>query len=119
MKPHPGNPPMNHKSRFKSRLRARALRPHVSLLITLLALACTLPGVTRADTLVVTTTADNGAETLVPGSLREALFLAFDGDTIDAAGITGTVTLVAGPNSLAELRVFSNITILGPGPDKL
>jgi len=58
---------------------------------------------------IVTTTADSG-----PGSLRGALQCAIDGDTIDATSISGTILLTSG-----ELLVTKNVTIAGPGPDKL
>jgi hypothetical protein len=62
----------------------------------------------RADTITVTNTNDNG-----PGSLRQALADAADGDTIDFA-ITGTIGLTGG-----ELVVDSNVTVSGPGANFL
>jgi hypothetical protein len=59
----------------------------------------------HAATLTVTSLADSG-----PGSLRGALAIAADGDTIDATGISGTIRLTSG-----ELPVDKNVTILGPG----
>ena len=44
-----------------------------------------------AVTITVNNTADSGA-----GSLRGALASALDGDTIDATGISGTITLTTG-----------------------
>src|SRR5215510_2137273 len=62
----------------------------------------------RADTITVTNTNDSG-----PGSLRQALMDANNGDTIDFA-VTGTIGLTSG-----ELLVDQNITISGPGADNL
>ena len=65
----------------------------------------------RADTITVTNTSDNG-----PGSLRQALGDANDGDTInfDPALNGQSITLTS-----AELVIDNNITITGPGPDLL
>jgi hypothetical protein len=62
----------------------------------------------RAATITVTNTNDNG-----PGSLRQALTTANDGDTINLA-VTGTITLTSG-----GLPINKNITISGPGADHL
>jgi hypothetical protein len=61
--------------------------------------------------LIVTNTNDNG-----PGSLRQALADAQDGDTIqfDPALNGWTITLTSG-----ELAIAKNLTITGPGPDQL
>ena len=59
--------------------------------------------------LVVTNTNDSG-----PGSLRDALAVANDGDTIDATGVCGTILLTSG-----ELQVTHNVTINGPGAGNL
>ena len=63
---------------------------------------------THAATITVTTTNDSG-----PGSLRQALMAANDGDTITFA-VTGTITLTSG-----GLPINKNITISGPGADQL
>src|SRR5262249_22156768 len=63
----------------------------------------------RATTIVVTNTNDSG-----PGSLRQALAHANDGDTIDATGVSGTILLTSG-----ELQVTHNVTINGPGAENL
>ena len=63
---------------------------------------------TLAATITVTNTNDSG-----PGSLRQALRIANDGDTINFA-VTGTITLTSG-----GLPINKNITISGPGPDQL
>ena len=65
--------------------------------------AAALPAL--AATIAVTTTQDSG-----PGSLREALALAGDGDTIDATGVSGVITLTSG-----ELAITRSVTINGPG----
>lgn len=62
----------------------------------------------RADTITVTNTNDSG-----PGSLRQALVDANDGDTITFA-VTGTIALTSG-----ELLVDTRITISGPGTNNL
>jgi len=59
----------------------------------------------RATTITVTNTNDSG-----PGSLRQALAIANDGDTIDAKGISGTITLTSG-----LLLVDKSVTINGAG----
>src|SRR6266550_4087180 len=61
-----------------------------------------------ADIIVVTNTNDTG-----PGSLRQALADANDGDTITFA-VTGTIGLTSG-----ELLVDKSIIISGPGADNL
>ena len=87
----------------KSTLRSR-FNLGVSICVVLCAVA--LPA--HADTITVTNTADNG-----PGSLRQTLVDANDGDTINFA-VTGTIGLTSG-----ELLVVKNITISGPGAEKL
>jgi Right handed beta helix region len=62
-----------------------------------------------ANIILVTNTDDSG-----PGSLRDALAIANDGDTIDAAGISGTILLTSG-----ELQINDNVTINGPGAENL
>jgi len=59
--------------------------------------------------IVVTNTNDSG-----PGSLRDALAAANDGDMIDATGVSGTILLTSG-----ELQVTHNVTINGPGAANL
>ena len=61
-----------------------------------------------ADIITVTNTNDSG-----PGSLRDALAIANDGDTITFE-VSGTIALTTG-----ELMVNSSITISGPGADNL
>src|SRR5215472_18820027 len=74
-----------------------------------LSLACTVSVAVQATILTVANTNDNG-----PGSLREALVNANVGDTIDATGIRGIITLTTG-----ELLVNNSVTINGPGADLL
>lgn len=51
-----------------------------------------------------------------PGSLREALFQAVDGDTVDASQLTcSTITLSTGHLVLGQ----NDLTLLGPGADHL
>ena len=67
------------------------------------------PTPTSTPTVItVTNTNDNG-----PGSLRQVLADAIDGDTINFA-VTGTIGLTSG-----ELLVDHNITISGPGAENL
>jgi len=63
----------------------------------------------RAITISVTNTNDSG-----PGSLRQALAIANDGDTIDASSVSGVITLTNG-----ELLVGKSVTINGAGADVL
>jgi hypothetical protein len=62
-----------------------------------------------ANIIVVTNTNDSG-----PDSLRDALAIASDGDTIDATGVSGTILLTSG-----ELQITHNVTISGPGAGSL
>lgn len=70
---------------------------------------CTVSIAGYAATISVTNTNDSG-----PGSLRQALVNANNGDTIDATGISGVITLSSG-----ELLVDKSVTINGPGADLL
>jgi hypothetical protein len=63
----------------------------------------------HGNTITVTNTNDSG-----PGSLRQALADANDGDTINFAAWPGTIGLTSG-----ELLVARNITIAGPGAENL
>jgi hypothetical protein len=62
----------------------------------------------HAATITVTNTNDSG-----PGSLRQALANANNGDTINFA-VTGTISLFSG-----ELVIGKNVTIAGPGANRL
>ena len=66
------------------------------------------PTPSPTPTLIVTNTNDSG-----PGSLRQALLDADDGDVIGFA-VTGTIGLTSG-----ELLVIRSITISGPGSENL
>jgi hypothetical protein len=72
------------------------------------ALICALSISIYANTITVTNTNDSG-----PGSLRQALADANDGDTIEFA-VSGTIGLTSG-----ELLVDKSITISGPGAKNL
>ena len=74
--------------------------------IGLLLYAVALP--VHAATITVTNTNDSGA-----GSLRQALAVAHDGDSITFA-VSGTITLTSG-----ALVVAKSVTISGPGADQL
>src|SRR5262249_35263511 len=76
------------------------------VLATVLSCVGAMPA--HAAPLTVTNTNDNG-----PGSLRRALTIAHDGDTINFA-VTGTITLTSG-----ALPINKNITISGPGAEQL
>jgi hypothetical protein len=87
-------------------MRSRVRRQHVAILSTLL--FC-LSGIqAHAATITVTNTNDSG-----PGSLRQALADANDGDLINFA-VAGTITLTSG-----GLVIDDNVTIAGPGAGQL
>jgi len=72
-------------------------------------LVCGTTMATHATIIPVTNTNESG-----PGSLRQALAIANNGDTIDASGISGVISLTSG-----ELLVETSVTINGPGADVL
>ena len=74
-----------------------------------LTVVCALTLAAQATTITVTNTNDNG-----PGSLRQALAVANNGDAIDATGVSGVISLTTG-----ELLVSKSVTINGPGADVL
>ncbi len=82
------------------------VRSYLSL--TLLALLSLLVTPVSAALLTVTNLNDDG-----PGSLREAIALANDGDRIEFA-VTGTIALTSG-----QLTIDKDLTIHGPGADVL
>ena len=83
-----------------------AMRRSTTFAIGLLLYAVALP--VPAATITVINTNDSG-----PGSLRQALTNANNGDTINFA-VNGTITLTSG-----GLGVNKNVTISGPGADQL
>lgn len=87
-------------------MRGRHRRKQLAILSTVL--FCTNAMAAHAATVTVTNTNDSGA-----GSLRQALTIVNDGDTINFA-VTGTITLTSG-----GLLINKNIAISGPGPDQL
>jgi hypothetical protein len=70
---------------------------------------CAIAIPAHASIIPVTNTNDSGS-----GSLRQALAIANDGDTIDATGISGVIILTSG-----ELLVSKSVTINGAGADVL
>jgi len=72
--------------------------------VAILLLLCAIVIPLQSATITVTNTHDSG-----PGSLRQALAAAGDGDTINFA-VTGTIGLTSG-----ELFVDKNVAISGPG----
>jgi len=71
-------------------------------------LLCAIAIPVHATTISVTNKNDSG-----PGSLRRALAIANNGDTITFA-VTGTITLTSG-----GLLIGKNVAISGPGNDRL
>jgi hypothetical protein len=86
------------------RMRIREVRLSTISLLLVFATATQ----TRAATITVTNTNDSG-----PGSLRQAIAAANDGDRITFA-VSGTITLTSG-----GLLIFKNVTISGPGANHL
>ena len=109
--------PFEHSFPFKT--GTSGIRMFAALLF---ALACAATALSAA-TITVTSTADTGPDAPPPGTLRAALASAADGDTINATGISGTITLMAGVTAEdaqdAQLVVDKSVTILGPGPTNL
>ncbi|MGC1322763.1 MAG: choice-of-anchor Q domain-containing protein [Candidatus Udaeobacter sp.] len=87
-------------------LLSGAMTRATTFAIGLLLYAVALP--VRAATITVTNTNDSG-----PGSLRQALAVAHDGDRITLA-VSGTITLTSG-----GLQVTKNVTISGPSANQL
>src|SRR5262245_60307742 len=80
----------------------------VRLAVTGVLLLCAMAMQTHAATITVTNRNESG-----PGSLRQALANANNGDRINF-GVTGTITLTSGGLSIAK-----NVTISGPGANQL
>src|SRR6516225_7440156 len=79
-------------------------------LVCVAVLACYgLSPALNANTITVTNTNDSG-----PGSLRQALAVAINGDTINATGVSGTILLTSG-----ELQITHNVSITGPSAGRL
>src|SRR5436190_9534483 len=72
-------------------------------------LLCAMATQTGAATITVTNTNDSGA-----GSFRQAIIAASPGDTINFAPSVTTITLTSG-----ELMIDKNLTITGPGANRL
>jgi predicted outer membrane repeat protein len=85
----------------------RLMRRTTTVAIAVLLLAATMMSA-HAATITVTNTNDSG-----PGSLRQALAMANDGDRITFA-VSGSITLTSG-----QLGISKNVTISGPGADQL
>jgi hypothetical protein len=84
------------------------VRSNISALAVAVTFLCLIFNPARANIITVTNTNDSG-----PGSLRQALADANDGDTIEFA-VTATITLTSG-----ELLADKSITISGPGAANL
>src|SRR6266700_5873988 len=91
---------------MKNKLRNSMRTAQSTVIAVVLLCAVAIPA--HAATITVTNTNDSGA-----GSLRQALAIANDGDTITFA-VTGTIGLTSG-----ELLVNKSITISGSGADNL
>jgi hypothetical protein len=89
----------------------RLRKVYRAAVLTLIVVGATLLGASGASagTITVINTNDSG-----PGSLRQALSLANNGDTINATAVSGTILLTSG-----ELQVTQNVTINGPGAETL
>jgi hypothetical protein len=79
------------------------------LLAVCLNASCLVAASGHANTITVTNTNDSGS-----GSLRQAIADANRGDTINATGVSGSIELSSG-----ELLMNKNVTINGPGAEKL
>jgi predicted outer membrane repeat protein len=99
-----------------ARSRAARVSPRLlgAFLIAMTMLAPVLPPsapVQAATTRTVTSAADSG-----PGTLREAIGLSIDGDTIDFSPTLDNVPIVVGATGTLEIN--KNITVQGRGADK-
>jgi hypothetical protein len=82
---------------------------NIDVVASVLVLLCIGAIPADANIIAVTNTNDSGS-----GSLRQALAGANDGDTIDATGVSGAISLISG-----ELLVNKSVTINGAGADVL
>lgn len=99
---------LSNSCNFRTILRNKSVSKFRALAVCLIwGCALTIPA--HATTIIITNTGDNG-----PGSLRQALADANAGDTIDATGISGVITLTSG-----QLLVDKSVTINGAGADML
>ncbi len=95
-----------------SSVRVR-LRRHPLAAVIALALAGAPLAAAHADSLPVTSCADDGS----PGTLRSVVAAAHDGDTIDMTQLTcGTITLTQGPIDAGQTGY---LTFAGPGQEQL
>jgi hypothetical protein len=85
------------------------IAPNINVVSNVLVLLCIVAIPADATIIPVTNANDSG-----PGSLRQALAIANDGDTIDATGVSGVITLTSG-----TLLVNHSVTINGAGADVL
>src|SRR6476660_2237519 len=104
--PLPKSRMIRHNSRMAPLLSGAMTRATTFAISVLLLCVFAMPA--DAATITVTNTNDSG-----PGSLRQALVNANDGDTIVFA-VTGTIGLTSG-----GLLIAKNITISGPGSNQL
>src|SRR6266513_6315087 len=95
---------------MKKKCAAHSAFFHLGVLICL-ALFCTTGMPAYATIITVTNTNDSG-----PGSLRQALADANDGDTINFDPALNGQTILL---TTAELAINHDVTILGPGPSSL
>jgi len=99
---------LSNSCNFRAILRNKSVSKLKAVAICL-TLGCGLAISVNARTIIVSNTNDSG-----PGSLRQALSDANNGDIIDATGISGVITLTTG-----ELAVDKSVPINGPGADLL
>ncbi len=100
-------------SSARARLRRHPLGAVIALALAGVPLAGAPFPTAHADTLPVTSCADDGS----PGTLRSVVASAHDGDTIDMTQLTcGTITLAQGQ---IETGYLASATLAGPGRDKL
>ena len=99
---------LSNSCNFRAIVRSNSVNK-VKAVAICLSLACALTVPAHATTTIVSNTNDSG-----PGSLRQALAISHDGDTIDGTGVSGVITLTSG-----QLLVEKSVTINGSGADVL